>query len=113
VTARKKPDHKSYWSSVFNAGTLVNLLFIPALTVLAIAVGFYFSSKEKFVTYDQAAADVVAIKMHNAAQDEQVKQITVMLDKISNQVFDLQRVQPLSGPGSGGGSAVGGGVRGH
>jgi hypothetical protein len=104
---------KSTWDSIWNAGTVVNVLLIPTSTFVILAIGFYFSSKEKFVTYDQAAADVTAIKMHNAAQDEQVKQLQAMLDKISNQVVDLQRVQPLSGPGSGGGSAVGGGVRGH
>jgi hypothetical protein len=110
-TSRRRPKH--FWASVFNAGTLVNLLFIPVLTVIIFAIGFYFSSKEKFVTYDQAAVDVTSIKMHNAAQDEQVKSMQVMLDRISNQVTDLQRLIPISGPGSGGGSAVGGGIRGH
>ena len=102
---------QSFWARAWNPGTAVNVLLIPAITVVIIAVGFYFSSKEKFIIYDQVAVDVGTIKMHNAAQDEQVKQIQAMLNKISNQVFDLQRVAPMSGPGSGAGSAVGGSTR--
>jgi len=83
---------------------------IPVITVIFISGGFYFASKEKFVTYDKAALDVIEIKMHNATFDQQVKDIGVELEKISSQVDALRRAAPISGPGSGGGSAVGGGL---
>jgi hypothetical protein len=89
----------------------VNVFAIPSLTFIFLAGGFYFVSKYKFEVYDQATHDVTDIKMHNATTDEQVKEIRAMLDKISNQVYDLQRAAPISGPGAGGGPAVGGGAQ--
>lgn len=99
--------------SVWNAGTAVNVFAIPALTFVFLAGGFYFVDKFKFEIYDAAAADVKQIQLHNASQDEQVREMKELLTRISSKVDALQSVQPTSGPGAGGGSAVGGGVRGH
>ena len=108
-----KGKRKSYWATAFNAGTAVNVFAIPALTFVFLAGGFYFVNKYKFDVYDAAVADVRTILIHNSSQDEQVKEIRATLDKIYNQVSDLQRSVPVSGPGSGGGAAVGGGARGQ
>jgi hypothetical protein len=107
----RRHRRKSYWASAFNAGTAVNVLLIPIIVLIFSAGGFYFVDKYKFEIYDQATKDVTEIKMHNAAADEQVKEMRAMLDKISNQIYDLQRAAPISGPGAGGGPAVGGGAQ--
>ncbi len=104
---RKTPIQPSVW----NAGTAVNVFAIPALTFVFLAGGFYFVNKYKFEVYDAAAADVTIIKIHNAGQDEQVKEIRATLNQIYNRVNDLQRAAPVSGPGAGGGAAVGGSTR--
>jgi hypothetical protein len=111
---RRRPQRRTRnggGTSIWNAGTLVNVLLIPTITFIILAVGFYFSSKEKFITYDQAALDVGLIKVHNASMDQEVKDIETGLEKISSQVDALRHAAPLSGPGSGGGSAVGGGFQ--
>jgi hypothetical protein len=107
ATKRKKLAVAPVW----NAGTIVNVLLIPFITVVFMAGGFYAVSTFKFTTYDKAASDVAAILLHNAAQDVEVKGLEVSLDKISGQLDALRRAAPISGPGSGGGSAVGGGFQ--
>jgi hypothetical protein len=102
---------KNYQTTVWNAGTAVNVFAIPALTFVFLAGGFYFVNKYKFEVYDAAAADVMSIKLHNAGQDEQVKEIQALLTRISSQVDALRNNTPVSGPGSGGGAAVGGSTR--
>jgi hypothetical protein len=102
------PRKKSTIVSVWNAGTVVNVFAIPTLTFVFLAGGFYFVNKYKFEVYDAAAADVTSIKIHNATQDEQVKEILASLSRVASQVDALQHVQPISGPGAGGGPAVGG-----
>jgi hypothetical protein len=97
-------------TTVWNAGTAVNVFAIPIVTFVFLAGGFYFVDKYKFEVYDLAAADVTAIKIHNATADQQVKDMGVLLEKISTQIDDLRRSAPISGPGSGGGAAVGGGL---
>lgn len=101
---RKRPSRMSVW----NAGTAVNVFAIPTLTFVFLAGGFYFVDKYKFEVYDAAAADVLAIKLHNAGQDEQVREIQNLLTRISSQVDALRNNTPVSGPGAGGGAAVGG-----
>ena len=98
-------------TTVWNAGTLVNVFAIPALTFVFLAGGFYFVNKYKFEIYDAAAADVTTIKIHNATQDEQVKEILASLTRVASQVDALRNNTPVSGPGSGGGAAVGGSTR--
>ncbi len=89
----------------------MNVFAIPVLTFVFLAGGFYFVDKFKFEIYDAAAADVRQIQLHNASQDEQVRQMKELLTSISSKVDALQHVQPTSGPGSGGGAAVGGSSR--
>ena len=105
------PRRRNYRPSVWNAGTAVNVFAIPALTFIFLAGGFFFVNKYKFEVYDAAAADVLSIKLHNAGQDEQVKEIQALLTRISSQVDALRNNTPVSGPGSGGGAAVGGSTR--
>ena len=107
MVTKKKPAVATVW----NAGTAVNVFAIPALTFVFLAGGFYFVNKYKFEVYDLAAADVTSIKIHNAGQDEQVREIQALLTKISSQVDALRNNTPVSGPGSGGGAAVGGSTR--
>ncbi len=104
---RRRNDRTSIW----NAGTAVNVFAIPALTFVFLAGGFYFVDKFKFEIYDAAAADVRSIQLHNASQDEQVKQIQALLITLSSKVDALRNNTPTSGPGSGGGPAVGGSIR--
>ncbi len=89
----------------------MNVFAIPALTFVFLAGGFYFVDKFKFEIYDAAAADVLIIKLHNASQDEQVKQIQSLLITLSSKVDALRNYTPVSGPGAGGGAAVGGSSR--
>ena len=109
MAAKKK---QSAAVTVWNAGTAVNVFAIPTLTFVFLAGGFYFVNKYKFEVYDLAAADVMAIKLHNAGQDEQVKEIKDLLTRLTSQVDALRNNTPVSGPGSGGGAAVGGSTRG-
>ncbi len=101
----------SYWAKAWNAGTAVNVLLIPVITFIFFAGGALAVSKYKFDTYDVAAADVRLIQIHNASQDEQVKQIQTLLIVLSSKVDALRNNTPISGPGSGGGPAVGGSSR--
>ena len=106
MAAKKKQPVASVW----NAGTAVNVFAIPLLTFVFLAGGFYFVNKYKFEVYDAAAADVTTIKIHNATADEQIREMQALLTAISGKVDALRNSAPISGPGSGGGSAVGGGL---
>jgi hypothetical protein len=105
-------NKKSAIASVWNAGTAVNVLLIPVITVIFMTGGFYAYTNAKFPMYDKAASDVIEIQKHNAAQDEQVKQMIASLAKISAQLESLNSL-PRTGVGGGAGGNSDGARDGH
>jgi hypothetical protein len=98
---------RSSWATVWNAGTAVNVLLIPAITLLLGGVSFYAYTNAKIPLYDKAVLDVGLIQIHNAAQDEQVKQMLSQLAKISAQLESLNQL-PRTGVGGGAGGTTDG-----
>jgi hypothetical protein len=103
----KKKGQKSAISSVWNAGTAVNVLLIPVITLVFMAGGFYAYTNTRFMTYDRAAADVILIQLHNAGQDEKVQQMIVQLAEIKAQLSTLRLSSPTGIGGGAGGNSDG------
>jgi hypothetical protein len=120
--------------SVFNAGTIVNVLAIPIITAALIGAGFYYTTRDELARHDLAinaeassreklrdeflenskktADGISQLSTHTAVQDEQVKQTISSLDKISTQLDLLRQATavvaaPGSAPAFGGGLPLG------
>ncbi len=102
----RKKD-RSGWTSVWNAGTAVNVLLIPAITLLLGGVSFWAYTNAKIPVYDKAVLDVGLIQIHNAAQDEKVLQMIAQLAEISAQLRTLNSL-PKTGVGGGAGGTTDG-----
>lgn len=86
--ARRPQQH-----TVWNAGTFVNILTIPALTAAISFMGFYFSTAAKLTQFDADIRALVANAQENQkniaaltattmVQTEQIKGINTALDRV-------------------------------
>lgn len=108
MTARRRYNNRHNNGSVFNAGTVVNVLTIPLLTGAISLIGFYFLANYRInqntddIKTETAAREKVSnqffdklgklndsinvLSTNVAVQAEQNKQIAASLAQISNQL---------------------------
>jgi capsule polysaccharide export protein KpsE/RkpR len=106
--------------SILNAGTLVNILIIPVLTVSFYFIGSYFltgdtlrrheleiaaeaSQREKLsnslLNYAQKTQEgISALSSHAEVQDERIKQITGTLDHVVSGLQNIESRLPERAP---------------